>query len=257
VTEVEIPLSIALGMSDFRPGFDQNNSFSSICYLAEEVRIQFSTIESELVAFASGYWSPNSASVDVPLRRILNPIPIYSLKVNRDVPLRDTDIGFDLFMGDYVAPHGTGKDKDIRFVLSASERGKRDYDSKLTIFFSNEMDGISPFRPTPRFHGSTFRSDYRVPLDGFSRSWVISRTRHPGAAEQSNYDPQKHGYFFRIRTQVDANGKIVSANYGKIYGDFMNFTYYLNPTPNDRNIEFDPKRNLFTNLKPDERVTEP
>jgi hypothetical protein len=29
------------------------------------------------------------------------------------------------------------------------------------------------------------------------------------------------------------------------------------PTPNDRNIEFDPKRSLFTNLKPDERVTEP
>jgi hypothetical protein len=47
------------------------------------------------------------------------------------------------------------------------------------------------------------------------------------------------------------------AHYGKIYGDFMNFTYYLNPTPNDRNVEFDPKRNLFTNLKDDERVTMP
>jgi hypothetical protein len=35
------------------------------------------------------------------------------------------------------------------------------------------------------------------------------------------------------------------------------FTYYLNPTPNDRNLEFDPKRNLFTNLKDEERVTAP
>lgn len=31
----------------------------------------------------------------------------------------------------------------------------------------------------------------------------------------------------------------------------------LNPTPNDRNVEFDPKRNLFTDLKPVERVTDP
>jgi hypothetical protein len=49
----------------------------------------------------------------------------------------------------------------------------------------------------------------------------------------------------------------LSANYGKIYGAFMNFTYYLNPTRNDRNVQFDPKRNLFTNLKDDERVTAP
>jgi len=37
----------------------------------------------------------------------------------------------------------------------------------------------------------------------------------------------------------------------------MGFDYYLNPTPNDRNVEFDPKRNLMKNLKPLEEVTEP
>ena len=37
----------------------------------------------------------------------------------------------------------------------------------------------------------------------------------------------------------------------------IGFAYYLNPTPNDRNIEFDPKRNLFTNLKTEEQVTAP
>jgi hypothetical protein len=37
----------------------------------------------------------------------------------------------------------------------------------------------------------------------------------------------------------------------------MQFTYYLNPTPNDRNIEFDPKQNLIHNLKSFERVTAP
>lgn len=35
------------------------------------------------------------------------------------------------------------------------------------------------------------------------------------------------------------------------------FTYYLNPTPNDRNLEFDPKRNLLQGLKATERVESP
>lgn len=62
-------------------------------------------------------------------------------------------------------------------------------------------------------------------------------------------------YFFRVRTKRNEKGEIVSALYGKIYGPiefriFTNgmdaqFTYYLNPTPNDRNTEFEAKRNLF------------
>jgi hypothetical protein len=44
---------------------------------------------------------------------------------------------------------------------------------------------------------------------------------------------------------LDENGNIKSALYGKIYGGFENFQYYLNPTPNDRNVEFDPDHNLL------------
>jgi hypothetical protein len=65
-------------------------------------------------------------------------------------------------------------------------------------------------------------------------------------------------YYFRTRTKV-VNGKIVSGLYGKIRdqiridpkkkGGFcaVEFTYYLNPTPLDRNMEFDRKKNLFPN----------
>ena len=48
-----------------------------------------------------------------------------------------------------------------------------------------------------------------------------------------------------ICTKLDEHGNIISAQYGKIYGDFLSFTYYLNPTSNDRSIEFDPDKNLF------------
>jgi hypothetical protein len=64
---------------------------------------------------------------------------------------------------------------------------------------------------------------------------------------------------------MDASGNVTSALYGKIYGDFsqdigndaVRFTYYLNPEPNSRNMEFDPKQNLFKNLPPLEQVTAP
>jgi hypothetical protein len=85
---------------------------------------------------------------------------------------------------------------------------------------------------------------------------VILILRSPGKPIETNRDVH-HNYYFRVRTKLDENGNVVSARYGKIYGDFMQFSYYLNPTPNDRNVEFDPKQNLITSLKFDEGVSQP
>jgi hypothetical protein len=60
-----------------------------------------------------------------------------------------------------------------------------------------------------------------------------------------------------VRAVLDGCGNVKSALYGKIYGDFMQFSYYLNPAPNDRNIEFDPKQNLLGGLQSFEQVTTP
>ena len=76
-------------------------------------------------------------------------------------------------------------------------------------------------------------------------------------------------YFFRVRIKKDDRGNIFSALYGKISGDFnqedggyvvrgwLSFTYYLNPTLNDRNMEFNSKQNLFKNLPSLEQVSTP
>jgi hypothetical protein len=77
---------------------------------------------------------------------------------------------------------------------------------------------------------------------------------------------ERLGYFYRVRA-VKQDGKIVSARYGKMGNinfdvinsptAIINFTYYLNPEPNSRNMEFDPKRDLFKNLKDSEQVSAP
>jgi hypothetical protein len=208
-------------------------------------------------AFATDRWEPWNLAVQVMLKKILNPTPMYARRINRPIPTRGESVAFDFFEGDYVAPHGRGKTADMVFKLNINEAGDNDYDYKLAVTFSNTLDGILPFTVERYPNGSGLRSPHLAPENGLLPEWTVTRSRRPGSGEKSNYDPETHAYFFRVRTVVDSNGKIISANYGKIYGDFMNFTYYLNPTPNDRNVEFDPKRNLFTNLKDEERVTAP
>ena len=69
--------------------------------------------------------------------------------------------------------------------------------------------------------------------------------------------PQDQVYFFRVRT-VEQNGIVTSALYGKINSGlcitpqhakncYVGLYYYLNPTPNDRNIEYG--STLFKNLE--------
>jgi len=52
----------------------------------------------------------------------------------------------------------------------------------------------------------------------------------------------------------------ISAHYAKFITDVqidirgrIKFTSYFNPTPNDTNLEFDLKKNLFKNLKDSEK----
>jgi hypothetical protein len=104
--------------------------------------------------------------------------------------------------------------------------------------------------------GSGLLSSHEAPANGYQSQWVQTDNRKPNAPIKTNRDPNRN-YFFRVRTKLDESGNVVSAHYGKIYGDFMEFSYYLNPTINDRNVEFDPKQNLLKNLKPDEGVSAP
>ena len=208
-------------------------------------------------ALTTQQWDPWNPTVSVTLKKILKPIAMYARQFRKPLPKTNEKIGLDLFEGDYLKPYGVGTTADLVLRTEVSDRGRNDYDYKLIVAFSNQMDGILPVTVDRYRSGSALRSPYIAPETGFLPQWVVSRSRAAAAGEKSNYDPEAHAFVFRVRTVVDAAGKIVSANYGKIYGDFMNFSYYLNPTPNDRNIEFDPKRNLFTKLKTEEQVTAP
>jgi len=217
-------------------------------------------------------WQPWNPTIEVVLKRIGQPVPMYARRVCcLKIPVIGEAVGFDLIRSDWVAPYGRGEICDFLFTWVAKpERTvttrygeQRLFDLNLSVSFSNEGDGIIPLPPIRRHEGSALRLDRQVPLTGYQSNVVKRIYNAENQPPQSNISGDQN-YFFRVRTKRDGEGKVASALYGKIYGDFqfdagwrITFTYYVNPTPNDRNVEFDPRQNLFKDLSPEEEVTDP
>jgi hypothetical protein len=179
------------------------------------------------------------------LKKIGNPIAMYARHVRNGPPAFNEPIGYDLTVGDWVAPHGKGQTTDIIFTGKLDKKSKNDFDYKLTVSFPKPGDGIQEFVAPDVEKGGDLRSPHEAPADGYHLQVVRAMSRHPGKTSVEDLDLNRN-YFFRVRTMLDSNGNVKSALYGKIYGDFMQFTYYLSATPNDRNVEFDPKHNLLS-----------
>lgn len=188
-------------------------------------------------------WNP---AVTLLLKKIGRPVPMYAKSaINLKLPVLNKPNGYDLMAGDWVAPYGRGISADIIFTKEYAEKSPSDYFSKITVGFSNTGDGIQEFTVPIALKGSELRSPHEAPADGYQPELAREISAHSGRPSKFDYDPNRI-YFFRVRTALDENGNLKSALYGKIYGDFMQFCYYLNPTPNDRNVEFDPKHNLLS-----------
>lgn len=217
-------------------------------------------------AFAAGKplveWQSDPVEMKVVLKKIIKPIPMYAFKAKIEIPVVGAPVGFDLAVGDWIAPHGQGKTGDLVFKLDRRFVSKRDYTASLHIGFSNKGDGIQEIFASVDY-GSELRLPHQAPEEKYVETWdrTDSYPNYPKVRPDQNY-------FFRVRTVLDEKGNVKSSNYGKIDGeiryDVINsdtaivlFTYYLNPTPNDRNVEFDVKRNLFTGLKGSQAVKNP
>lgn len=214
-----------------------------------------------------GRWHPHNPTVEYMVKKRKDPTALYAktyLINHTSIPKKGEACGYDFEIGDWVAPYGKGGKADIVFYLEVErDNGVNDHDCTLKVTFSNEGDGFVS-SPAPLKQGSELRLDYLAPQDGFSpllsiRAYIdpAERVRYTGYARTQNY-------FLRVRTKLNENGEVIRANYAKVHGDFefwhtgdMKFTYYFNPTPNDRNLEFDPKKNLFTDLKNVMKVAAP
>ena len=207
----------------------------------------------------------NSWSLEIPvlLKRIRNPIPMYFHIVNNPYISALEGVGkyrigqtssFDIVTADFLSPYGAGRVADFEFIWGMTIYSKDDdglawnYDTLCEIRMTNGVDGIcrgSPDGAEDGQIGSLFYSAYEAPKDGYTN--YISFYDHVRGTKAEGNDDRHYLYYFRVRTQTNELGQVTNALYGQIHGQINGrFAYFLNPTPNDRNMEFDPKRNLFT-----------
>ena len=168
--------------------------------------------------------------------------------------LRGLWVGYDFMAGDYVPPHGNGLHKDFEFFYTYEEVDFFNNRYDFSVRFPNEGDGLLGFKVIN--YSSSFKSEYLAPDDGYENYLKYYEYRSSNSPMESNFDDFRK-YYFRVRTQTDEDGHVISALYGKLYSEFPKLHYYLNPNDNDRNVEFDPRQNLFVSLPKEERQFEP
>ena len=220
------------------------------------------------------WWQPDNIVITVLLQRIERPIPLFVKQLfsrgSDSVCSNYFDIGkgkmeFDLMKGSFLPPIGKGEYADICFTRLEREdlgigtnfngRTSLAYRDGMMVEFLGEGNGLVEI-PLKKTDGIKIRT---APLDGYKADYLVAKGKDKTVNYFTSSNPDRN-FAFRIRTKKDKNGKIVSAYYGKIYGDidFKKFTskvpvaapsfmYYLNPNPLDRNLEWDMKNNLCPN----------
>lgn len=192
---------------------------------------------------------PVFTNLTVDLKKIVNPIPMYANEVRTYIPQTNCAVGYDICTGDWIEPFGNGKKADLMFEMQYDFVDDQNYEVTLLASFPNPHDGIQPFDfKYPKHEGPELKSAYEAPVSGYASSLVMRRICKDGLVAVPK---SVGGYYFRLNTVVDNQGELISAQYGKIYGDIvfdrfasLLFRYYFNPDKT-RNVEFDPKRNLF------------
>lgn len=210
-------------------------------------------------------------------------------------PVHNQWVGFDLEVADWVVPHGKGKVSDFLLRFTNDFKGfrssRRTLDERIEIhkrllsfskeewtedkfkIHSGKWDGLVEMSFPGEGEGilevkrfidySPMKLPHLAPDDGYSFTWkrTVNNYIHSGTPNPLD----RVGFFLRTRVKKDQQGRIISANYAKFVGTMnviantgeVEFCYYFNPTPNDRNLEFDPKQNLFPKDKAGANVYDP
>ena len=185
---------------------------------------------------------------DVVLKTKVNPIPMYLKRYRGKIPHLNQPVGFDLKVVDWVHPDGKGEVADVYITVETEvvPFGKIMQKRARTVTWEwpNRYDGV---QVCDADCWSALISTYQVNLQQpFMQKLVLTRG-------QDRYAWLDHGKYltFRTRSQTSPTGELAYCRYGKIYPSF-DIAYdeivlklvFFNPTPNDTNLEFDPKHNL-------------
>jgi hypothetical protein len=195
-------------------------------------------------------WEPWNPTIEIKLRPKKNPVlTVYTRVERKMIPVWETPVGFDLEIGDWVAPHGEGRVSD--FIFKAAPETDPKEGIRYSIAFPHPLDGIQEYIPSENLQ-SEYVFPYLAPTSGYAS--VLKRYRLlkypvlPDYPANNLKDDKVINYIFRTRTKTDEDGDIISAHYGRIRGEIRMtmkgqayFQYWFNPDPQSRSLESNKK----------------
>lgn len=200
----------------------------------------------------NGRWIPWNKTIEVVLKEKRKPIPMYVKGcLEKKIP-KEVKIGFDILKADFVRPHGTGEISDFTIFYTSNSQPPNTLTNRLVLSTSQGSGIICKNKDL----FSLFWSLYEAPNDGYSQKMVFDYARGPDEIYYNTKLKEEEYLILRSRVEKNGEGMITAANYAKFYcfafdeergnkEGYLRFMYYYNPTPNDRNLEFDGKNNLF------------
>lgn len=190
-----------------------------------------------------GKWQPYGETKEIVLKQIVSPVDLTSLEYTIiKCPVFDEWLGFDFGCHSWVKPYGDGLHSDVLIKLHEEGSGDIAFSASLELCFTNNpFAGAYVLRKDA---DSEMKSVYRADTNAqyatlFRYSLNVDREgrRHANELSENEY------LVFRTRTAVDKDGKLISAHYGKIYGEWGFYggmrakAIFFNPKPNDTNLE--------------------
>ncbi len=214
-------------------------------YYSSARKLCFATMGTEREVI-DGKWQPFDNDEHMLLRRVRNPLDrklsgkfIYTRHLN-------TWIGFDLEVGDYVAPYGVGQTVDFKVRI--------DWDGKWIPYYEGMGIGIrfddpySGYYSVPVCEESALKGVYDADPKAVYKQDAMFYEKKTSDSErvQSLFD-KRYCWVVRSRCEVDPSGTLQKANYSLVtsigfsgerngLGGFRVIGMF-NPTPNDTNLE--------------------
>lgn len=216
-----------------------------------------------IISIQNGRWLPWNPTFRVTLKDVRHPVPLCARRFEAAMPADTNSLGFDFIAGDWVSPYGKGAHADMVYTFSENRKDRANYDLSITLSFPGESNG---FYMRKKDQYSDLISDHQAAPSGYrpERSFRLQRVNGKYVCEERI---SRDDYLvFRVGRAREGGDGPQNQYFGKLYGPLdvphkitrvFSLTYYFNPTPNDRNIEYAPRHNLLKGLKPTEEVYDP
>ena len=219
--------------------------FTADGYYPEKIRdIKFSADYDDKTD--SMIFSETHKKLEVKLRKIINPQPMIRHRIGKgilDLPKRHGRFGFDLKVGDWIAPDGNGEVADFFVVYDWVEDEKAITCSGRIEFVDKDCGAYKkkklPCEKFPIDYSADKTAKFESSLSYYGYTDKVS-----GKVEDRRVAEKDEYLVIRSRTSYDDEGKMIGAHYTHIQGPIGIGYYfglgdvYFNPRVNDTNLEY-------------------